>query len=214
MTLHTEGEGAARGGAELPRGTPDTARGELFVIVASPSDAAVLAPLGRADARESVSVPIALVATGPDPMEVDLALDDAGTPAARVLLLDGPCGGPAGEAARLLPRLDEMLADAAPAGVIVHGGSVAALVTAQCAAWRGVPVLHVPQVGLSGVGGANQAAVAELAAWQTSPEGGLPYPTELDLLVHRRLEPGRTDTLVGLPGGRGGSPRPATGVSA
>lgn len=198
MTVHTEG---------------DDARGELFVIVGSPSDAAVLAPLGRADVREPVPAPFALVATGPDPMEVDIALDDAAAPASRVLLLDGPCDGPAAEAARLLPRLDALVAEAAPAGVVVRGGSIAALVAAQVAAWRGVPILHVPEAGPAGVAGANQAAVAELAAWQTSPEGGLPYPAELDLLVHRRLEPARHDTLVGLPGGRGGPSRPA-GVSA
>ena len=80
---------------------------ELFVIVASAEDATALAPLGERDPE----VRPVLVATGPDPMAVDEVLDDLGALAGRVLLVETPDAGPAGEVAAMLPRLDGLVAD-------------------------------------------------------------------------------------------------------
>jgi hypothetical protein len=208
----TQGEHAVGG---HPEGTA-TVTPELLVVVATPEDAAVLAPLGRpthAESEDDVAGPVqpVLVATGPDPLEVDEALDDLGTPAGRLLLLDGPADTWAQEAARMIVRLDALLAEEPPAGVVVRGGTEAALAAARSAVRLGVPVLHLPAEQESSERAATQAAVAELAAWQTSPSGGVPYPTEIDLLVHRLLTPRQPSrhraadpTVVRMPSGRSG----------
>ncbi|MFC5060833.1 hypothetical protein [Actinomycetospora atypica] len=180
MTLREQFEGgAARPGPVAP---------DLLVIVATEDDAEALAPLGRPVHDDAPVTPV-LVATGPDPLEVDAVLDDLAAPAGRLLLLDGPCDSWAEEAARLVVRLDALIGGEPPAGVIVRGGSEAALAAARCAVAAGVPLLHLAvEVGDVRTA-ATQAAVAELAAWQTSPEGGTAHPAEIDLLVHRRLAP-------------------------
>lgn len=192
-----------------------TMKAELVVVVATAEDAAVLAPLGRSphaghEEEFDGRVQPVLVATGPDPLEVDEALDDLGAPAGRLLLLDGPCGTWAEEAARMVVRLDTLLAEEPPAGVVVRGGTEAALAAARSAVRLGVPVLHLAAEQESSERAATQAAVAELAAWQTSPSGGVPYPTEIDLLVHRLLTPQQPSrhraadpTVVRMPSGRG-----------
>ena len=153
-------------GADMSRDEPSV---DVLVVVASVGDAEVLATLGR---RQGPHAPVAaLVATGPAPMLVDLALDDAGAPASRTLLVDGEAVGPVAEVALLLPRVDELLAETAPSGVVVRGGSPAALAAAQCAAWRGVPVLHLPVRGEAGTTVVSQAAVAALAV-RSAPRVG------------------------------------------
>lgn len=137
---------------------------EMFVIVASAEDADALAPLA---ARDHEVAPV-LVATGPDPMAVDDVLDELGALAGRVLLVETPADGPVPEAAALLPRLDALVADDAPAVVLVRGGSPTALAATQVAVWRGVPVVAVPVAGESSVGSANQAAIAALVASQSA----------------------------------------------
>lgn len=172
---------------------------EMLVIVASVEDAAALAPLAAIDE----TVRPTLVATGPDPMEVDEALDDLEAPAGRVLLPDGPSEGPAEEVARLLPRFAATLADGergpGVAVVVVRGGSTAALAATQAAAWQGVPVLALDAPARTVAEEANRAAVAGLAAWQTSEAGGVVYPARLDLLVHRHLDDGRGQRVVWMP---------------
>lgn len=137
---------------------------ELFVIVASAEDAGALAPLA---VRDPEVWPV-LVATGPDPMAVDEALDDLGALAGRVLLVETPASGPAAELTALLPRLDALVADDRPAAVLVRGGSPTALAATQAAVWRGVPVVAVPvdDDGDGAVASANQAAIAALVASQ------------------------------------------------
>ena len=189
-----------------------TAMPELLVVVATPEDAAALAPLGRPAPGQDVECPAhpVLVATGPDPLEVDAALDDLAAPAGRLLLLDGPCGTWAEESARMVVRLDALLTEEPPAGVLVRGGTEAALAATRSALRLGVPVLHLAVDEEPAERAATQAAVAGLAAWQTSPSGGVPYPTEIDLLVSRLLEPPPTgrhgaadQTVVRMPSGRG-----------
>ena len=138
---------------------------ELFVIVASREDAGALAPLAEHDAEV---VPV-LVATGPDPMAVDEALDDLGALAGRVLLVDDPAPGPVSELAALLPRLDALVADDRPSAVLVRGGSPTALAATQAAVWRGVPVVAVPSDHGDAVEAANQAAIGALVASQEAP---------------------------------------------
>jgi hypothetical protein len=194
-----------------------TAVAELVVIVATPEDATTLAPLGRPhhraadDGTDDAAVPRpVLVATGPDPLEVDAALDDLSAPAGRLLLPDGPCESWAEEAARMVVRLDTVLAEEPPAAVVVRGGTEAALAATRSALRLGVPVVHLPVVPEAPERAATQAAVAELVAWQTSPQGGVPYPTEIDLLVHRLLASPQVNrhsapdpTVVRMPSPRG-----------
>jgi hypothetical protein len=205
MTLSEyAGDGAADG--------TTTAVRDLLVVVATAEDAGALAPLGRPPHQGPDEVPVqpVLVATGPEPLDVDAALDDLDAPAGRLLLLDGPCESWAEEAARMTVRLDALLAEEPPAGVVVRGGTEAALAATRSALRLQVPVLHLPAEPDSAEQAATQAAVAELAAWQTSPSGGVPYPTEIDLLVHRLLTPPQAErhravdqTVVRMPSGRG-----------
>ncbi|GAA4736004.1 hypothetical protein [Actinomycetospora chibensis] len=139
---------------------------ELLVLVASVEDADVLAALGARD-REVLPV---LVATGRDPMAVDEALDDLGALAGRVLIVDDAEAGPAAEAAVLLPRIDALVADDRPGAVLVRGGSPTALVAAQVAVWRSVPLVALPVDGGTAVETANQAAIAALVATQHAAE--------------------------------------------
>ncbi|MCD2192955.1 hypothetical protein LQ327_06075 [Actinomycetospora endophytica] len=205
MTLREYSVEGDEGGAGAM--TPD-----LFVVVATADDAAALAPLGRPARQQDVGghVHPVLVATGPEPLDVDAALDDLDAPAGRLLLLDGPCENWAQEAAHMLVRLDALLAEDAPAGVVVRGGTEAALAATRSAVRLGLPVLHLTVEPDTAETAATQAAVAELAAWQTSPAGGMPYPTEIDLLVHRLLSPppshrhrAADQTVVRMPSGRG-----------
>ncbi|HEY2225210.1 hypothetical protein [Actinomycetospora sp.] len=202
---HTIEEGA---------GGPVAAVPDLLVVVATADDAAALAPLGRPvrPGQDDADGPVhpVLVATGPEPLDVDAALDDLDAPAGRLLLLDSPCETWAEEAARMVVRLDALLAEEPPAGVVVRGGTEAALAAARSALRLCVPVLHLSVEPDSAEHAATQAALAELVAWQTSPAGGMPYPTEIDLLVHRLLEPppphrhrAADPTVVRMPSGRG-----------
>jgi hypothetical protein len=171
---------------------------ELFVVVASVDDAAAFAPLAVHDAELR---PV-LVATGPDPMGVDEALDDLGALAGRVLLVDRPEEGPVGEIASLLPRLDVLVADDRPAAVLVRGGSATALAATQVAVWREVPVVAVPVDGGTAVEVANQAAVAALVATQDArpvPPAEVPAAAAVQRLVRERLTTDDGSRIVRLP---------------
>jgi hypothetical protein len=206
MTLSEyAGDGAGDGTRTVVR--------DLLVVVATAEDASALAPLGRPPHQGPDEAPVhpVLVATGPEPLDVDAALDDLDAPAGRLLLLDGPCESWAEEVARMTVRLDALLAEEPPAGVVVRGGTESALAATRSALRLGVPVLHLPvDEHESADHAATQAAIAELVAWQTSPAGGVPYPGEIDLLVHRLLVPppahrhrAADPTVVRMPSGRG-----------
>ncbi|MEJ2862707.1 hypothetical protein [Actinomycetospora flava] len=171
---------------------------EMFVIVASAEDANALAALGE---RDPEVCPV-LVATGPDPMAVDEVLDDLGALAGRVLLVETPDAGPAAEVAAMLPRLDALVGDDAPAVVLVRGGSSTALAATQAAVWRGVPVVAVPVEGRSTVETANQAAIAALVATQDAPDTEPEHvraAAAAHRLVRERPEPGNGPRVVRLP---------------
>lgn len=173
---------------------------ELFVIIASAEDAGALAALGH---RDPEVCPV-LVATGPDPMSVDEALDDLGALAGRVLLVEDTAPGPVAELAALLPRLDALVADDRPAAVIVRGGSPTALAATQAAVWRGVPVVAVPVDGGDTMASANQAAIGALVATQEASETA-PEEVRAAAAAHRLSRERLTDDgprVVRLPSHR------------
>ena len=181
---------------------------ELFVVVASAADAAAFAPLAVRDPE----VRPVLVATGPDPMGVDEALDDLGALAGRVLLVDGPAVGPVGEVAALLPRVDALVADDRPAAVLVRGGSPTALAATQVAVWRDVPVVAVPVDGGTTVEVANQAAIAALIATRDArrvPPEEVRAAAATQRLVRERLTSEGGTRIVRLP-----TDRSRSGLSA
>jgi hypothetical protein len=171
---------------------------ELFVIVASADDAGALATLAVRDPE----VQPVLVATGPDPMAVDEALDELGALAGRVLLVEDPAAGPVAEVAALLPRLDALVADDRPAAVLVRGGSTTALVATQAAVWRGVPVVAVPVEDGDAVATANQAAIGALVATQGAHDAD-PEDVRVAAAAHRlsreRIDGGDGPRVVRLP---------------
>lgn len=179
---------------------------EILVIVASAADAGALAPLAVLDAE----VRPVLVATGPDPMLVDEALDELGALAGRILLLDEPCvAGPVAETAALLPRLEALVADDRPAAVIVRSGSATATAAVQVAVWQGVPVAVARGDTADTHAATHDAAVAGLVAWQD--EQGAPNDA---MVAARRLVQDRVDAasprrIVGVP-----TDRPRSGLSA
>lgn len=174
---------------------------EILVIVASVEDAGALAPLAVLDPE----VRPVLVATGPDPMLSDGALDDLGALAGRILLADLPAVDPVAETLELMPRLDALVADDAPAAIVVRGGSPTALAAAQVAAWRGIPVVHAPtdavQAG-STVAAVNHAVIAELADGQDRRVTPSPTTLAVRRLVSDRVDTAGAPRIVGLPSDR------------
>jgi UDP-N-acetylglucosamine 2-epimerase (non-hydrolysing) len=121
---------------------------DVLLVAGSRPEVARLAPVARA--VESVGRIRALtVATGPDPMSVHEAFEALGVPAdVTVLLRDPPGPEPAEVAAALLARVDGLLVDLDPSAILVHGGGMTAVVAAQVAFWRQVPVVHL-QAGVA-----------------------------------------------------------------
>lgn len=185
---------------------------ELLVIVASRADAVALSPL----ATMQDAVRATLVATGPDPMLVDEALDELDTPAGRILLpeLGDDERSPATELAGLLPRLENLVAQADTAAVVVRGGTSTALAGAQIAVWRRLPLIALDAPPGSRTDAANQSMIAQLAAWQSTEMGGTVFPAWLDLVVHQRVATSSpADSVVGITPGHAG-PSIAPGLSA
>jgi UDP-N-acetylglucosamine 2-epimerase (non-hydrolysing) len=121
---------------------------DVLLIAGSRPEVARLAPVARA--FESVGRIRAIsVATGPDPMAVHEAFEALGVPADVTVLLPEPPGPALADvAAVLLTRLDGLLVDLDPSAVMVHGGGMTAVVAAQVAFWRQIPVVHL-QAGVA-----------------------------------------------------------------
>jgi hypothetical protein len=171
---------------------------ELFVVVASTEDAGVLAPLAVRDPE----VRPVLVATGPDPMAVDEALDELGALAGRILLVEDSGSGPVAELGALLPRLDALVADDRPAALLVRGGSTTALAATQAAVWRGVPVVAVPADDGGAIATANQAAIGALVASQDARDiapDDVRIAAAAQRLARERLATGDAPRVVRLP---------------
>jgi len=120
---------------------------DVLLIAGSRPEVARLAPVATAFATAD-RITALTVATGVDPMAVDHAFDELGVLAAITLLLPKPPGPePASIAAALTTRLDELLVDIDPSAVLVSGGGMTALVAAQVAFWRQIPVVHLQAGG-------------------------------------------------------------------
>lgn len=140
MTEH----GPIRGAFPVPDHDDD-----VLLIAGSRAEVARLAPVATAFATAN-RIDAVTVATGVDPMAVDYAFEDLGVPVGvTVLLKDEPAPHPAAIAAALTTRLDQLLVDLDPSAIMVHGGGMTALVAAQVAFWRQVPVVHL-QAGVTG----------------------------------------------------------------
>ena len=82
-------------------------------------------------------------------MAVHEAYEALGVPVDVTVLLREPLGpNPADVAAVLLTRLDDLLVDLDPSAIMVHGGGMTAVVAAQVAFWRQIPVVHL-QAGVA-----------------------------------------------------------------
>ena len=121
---------------------------DILLVAGSRPEVARLAPVARA--FESVGrIRAVTVATGCDPMAVHEAYEALGVPVDVTVILHEPLGpNPADVAAVLLTRLDGLLVDLDPSAIMVHGGGMTAVVAAQVAFWRQIPVVHL-QAGVA-----------------------------------------------------------------
>jgi UDP-N-acetylglucosamine 2-epimerase (non-hydrolysing) len=121
---------------------------DVLLVAGSRPEVARLAPVARA--FESVGrIRAITIATGADPMGVHEAFEALGVPADVTMLLREPPGPSLAEvAAVLLCRLDGLLVDLDPSAIMVHGGGMTAVVAAQVAFWRQIPVVHL-QAGVA-----------------------------------------------------------------
>ena len=121
---------------------------DILLVAGSRPEVARLAPVARA--FESVDrIRAVTVATGCDPMSVHEAYEALGVPVDVTVLLREPLGpNPANVAAVLMTRLDDLLVDLDPSAIMVHGGGMTAVVAAQVAFWRQIPVVHL-QAGVA-----------------------------------------------------------------
>ena len=121
---------------------------DILLVAGSRPEVVRLAPVARA--FESVGrIRAVTIATGCDPMAVHEAYEALGVPVDVTVLLREPLGpNPASVAAVLLTRLDDLLVDLDPSAIMVHGGGMTAVVAAQVAFWRQIPVVHL-QAGVA-----------------------------------------------------------------
>ena len=121
---------------------------DILLVAGSRPEVARLAPVARA--FESVGrIRAVTIATGCDPMSVHEAYEALGVPVDVTVIQREPLGpNPADVAAVLLTRLDGLLVDLDPSAIMVHGGGMTAVVAAQVAFWRQIPVVHL-QAGVA-----------------------------------------------------------------
>ena len=123
-------------------------------------------------------------------MAVHEAYEALGVPVDVTVLLREPLGpNPATVAAVLLTRLDGLLVDLDPSAIMVHGGGMTAVVAAQVAFWRQIPVVHL-QAGVATDDllcpfpqEANRRVIGQLASLFLTTGGaalGSPIGPELD----------------------------------
>jgi UDP-N-acetylglucosamine 2-epimerase (non-hydrolysing) len=129
----------------LPSQFPDH---DVLLIAGSRPEVARLAPVATAF-NDADRIRAVTVATGPDPMGVHEAFEALGVPT-DVTRMPGPMAGPhpAPPPPTLMTNLDELLVDLDPSAVMVYGGGMTAVVAAQVAFWRQIPVVHL-QAGVA-----------------------------------------------------------------
>jgi UDP-N-acetylglucosamine 2-epimerase (non-hydrolysing) len=115
---------------------------DVLLIAGSRPEAVRIAPVAAAMARAGRIEPVP-VAAGPDPMMVHAVLEAMGVPAAVTLLLGEPAHSEVAAAAALAVRLDELMLDRDPSAVLLSGGGITAVIGAQVAFWRQIPVVYL-----------------------------------------------------------------------
>ncbi|MEJ3655723.1 UDP-N-acetylglucosamine 2-epimerase [Actinomycetes bacterium KLBMP 9759] len=121
---------------------------DVLLIAGSRPEVARLAPVATAFGNVD-RIRALTVATGPDPMAVHEAFEALGVPADITMLLrEPPDPYPAAVATALMSRLDGLLVDLDPSAVMVNGGGMTAVVAAQVAFWRQIPIVHL-QAGIA-----------------------------------------------------------------
>ena len=121
---------------------------DILLVAGSRPEVVRLAPVARAF-ESAGRIRAVTIATGCDPMAVHEAYEALGVPVDVTVLLREPLGpNPASVAAVLLTRLDDLLVDLDPSAIMVHGGGMTAVVAAQVAFWRQIPVVHL-QAGVA-----------------------------------------------------------------
>jgi UDP-N-acetylglucosamine 2-epimerase (non-hydrolysing) len=114
----------------------------VLLLAGTRPEAARLAPVASALAGAGRIVGIT-VATGPDPILVHEALEALGRPPDITLLLVERPRGEVALAAALAVRIDQLLDEMHPSAVLVTGGGICAVMAAQVAFWRQIPVVYL-----------------------------------------------------------------------
>jgi UDP-N-acetylglucosamine 2-epimerase (non-hydrolysing) len=157
---------------------------DVLLVAGSRAEAARLAPIVTAMLRAGRIEPVP-VAAGQDPMVVHDALEGMGVPAAVTLLLGEPPHSQVAAAAALAVRLDELMVDRDPSAVLLSGGGITAVIAAQVAFWRQIPVVYLEHGAdvdsCPFPEGGNQRVISQLTSLflrcgsqtsQTIPNGG------------------------------------------
>ena len=116
---------------------------DVLLVAGSRPEVARLAPVATAFA-DADRIRALTVAAGPDAMAVHEAYEALGVPA-EITRMPGPLAGPhpAAVGSMLMDSLDELMVDLDPSAIMVYGGGMTALVAAEVAFWRQIPVVHL-----------------------------------------------------------------------
>src|SRR5690349_17417409 len=122
---------------------------DVLLVAGSRPEVARLAPVATAF-NDVDRIRALTVATGPDPMAVHHAFEALGVPANITQLPYASFDpvNPASVGAMLMSRLDELLVDLDPSAIMVYGGGMTAVIAAQVAFWRQIPIVHL-QAGVA-----------------------------------------------------------------
>jgi UDP-N-acetylglucosamine 2-epimerase (non-hydrolysing) len=114
----------------------------VLLIAGTRPEAIKLAPLVPAFRRAERLEPI-FVSSGQHPAMVEQALDAFSLSPDVRLEIDRPSGEQAELLSALLPAIDQVIVEHAPAAVIVQGDTSTTLAGALAAFWRRIPIVHV-----------------------------------------------------------------------
>ncbi len=122
---------------------------DVLLIAGSRPEVARLAPVATAF-NDADRIRAVTIATGPDPMAVHEAFEALGVPADVTQLPRQSFDphNPAAVGSMLMTRFDELLVDLDPSAVMVYGGGMTAVIAAQVAFWRQIPIVHL-QAGVA-----------------------------------------------------------------
>ncbi|PRY35230.1 non-hydrolyzing UDP-N-acetylglucosamine 2-epimerase [Umezawaea tangerina] len=115
---------------------------EILLLAGTRPEAVKIAPVALALADHAVLRPF-IVHSGQHADMVGQALEAFGLAPDATLEVPRAGGGQAELIAGLLPRFDRVLAERAPAAVVVQGDTATTLAGALAAFWRGIPVAHL-----------------------------------------------------------------------